>query len=197
MAQMRLLLRQFQPVWDGLDSIVWIHGSEGCFSVKDFFSIIRSLRFWYGPREQFDLALELVWRLDVPYKVKTFRWRCFINKLPTKDLLANRCILSSSNTSCIFCSNVGESALHSLLCCHNMDLVWRDMVEWAGFHDYKVLNFNESFLKWFSNCKRALEKKRRECCGWPLAGQFGWLGMWLFLEMICRMSRISFGERML
>lgn len=79
-----------------------------------------------------------------------------------KDLLAIRGILSRPNFGCDFCSCVRESTLHSLLCCHIVDLVWRDMAEWVGFLVFKVLNFKESFLKWFYFCKQAKVRKGKE-----------------------------------
>lgn len=66
MEQMQQLLRHHQPVSDSSDNVVWIHDYEGFFAVKDNFSIIRSMRCRYGPREEFNSALKLVWRLDLP-----------------------------------------------------------------------------------------------------------------------------------
>lgn len=81
----------------------------------------------------------------------------------------------SSNNSCVFCLNEGESALQSLLCCRNVNLVWRDMAKWIGFHGYKVLHFKESFLKWFFFCKQVKLRKGKEGVLWLAICWSNWL----------------------
>lgn len=112
------------------------------------------------------MMLEFVWRLDVPLKVKAFRWRCFINKLPTKYHLTHIGIIPSSNTTCVFCSVVGETALHSLVSCHVARLVWRDMAEWVGFLSHRGLSFKESFLEWFNFYEQIKIRKSKEGVLW-------------------------------
>lgn len=52
--------------------------------------------------------------MEVPYKIKAFGWRFFVNRLLTKDLLRNRGInFSLSNSKCTFCDYYLEDRNHS------------------------------------------------------------------------------------
>ncbi|XP_058733550.1 uncharacterized protein LOC131605180 [Vicia villosa] len=154
------------PVCQGLDNVEWVQSLGGRFTVADCFRRINSFRVRSGPRDQFDAAMELVWRIEDPLKVKAFGWRCFINILSTKDHLTRKGILPSSNSSRVFCSAVGESALHSLLFCHAAVLVWRDMGERIGLTGLRGMSFKESFFVWFNFCKHNYVTKGKEGVVW-------------------------------
>lgn len=78
---------------DRPDSVQWIEGLDGKFSVKSCYNILNSKHILYGPLGEFDKALSNVWKMEVPTKVKAFRWCCFIDRLPTRGALSNRGIL--------------------------------------------------------------------------------------------------------
>ncbi|XP_058783440.1 uncharacterized protein LOC131658124 [Vicia villosa] len=141
---LQLLHAEF-PVLDSLDSAVWKPDSGGSFSVSGAYSILRNSRIPLGPSEQHGVVFSKIWRLDAPLKVKAFGWKCFINKLPSKMQLAYRGILNLSNSSCVFYLAHEKSALHLLLLCSNIDLVWRDIADWIGFSDYRERSFKGSF----------------------------------------------------
>lgn len=98
---MMLLLRSLPSVTDSRDGVVWNHATGDGFSVADCHSLIAKLHISAGPREGFDDVLALVWRQQVLLKVKAFRWRSFIDILPSKDLLAQKGIILVSNVVCV------------------------------------------------------------------------------------------------
>lgn len=73
----------------------------------------------------------------VPSKIKFFGWRLLFNKLPTKKELASiRVLNGSSQTACIFCNGLKESALHVFVEC-DFVLQVQDMVAvWFGAKDF-------------------------------------------------------------
>lgn len=99
-----------------LDSVVWRPSVQNSFSVTSCYAAICNRYSKYGPPNRFGFVIPLIWKAEVPLKVKAFGWRCFKYRLPTKDLLSNRGIFPpSSNLFCFFCENIVESSIHSLL----------------------------------------------------------------------------------
>jgi hypothetical protein len=58
-----------------------------------------------------------VWFKHVPLKVSLFVWRLFCNRIPTKDNLAIRGALYSTDVSCAFGCDSNESVTHLFLHC--------------------------------------------------------------------------------
>lgn len=108
---------------------MWEEGSDGSFSVSSNCRILNCRWIPNGLIERYDSAMEKVWKMEVPYKIKVFGWRCFINRLPTRDLLVSRGINSISTINCMYCGINPESSLHSLLECCSSVLVWKDIAE--------------------------------------------------------------------
>src|SRR4051812_28366845 len=104
--------------------------------------------------------------MDVPTKIKSFGWRCFIDRLPTRRALSYRSILPFSNTSGVFCCLCEEIGGHMLLLCHSVNLVWRKIAEWIGFDNYKAEDIKESFMKWYKFGKKSKVRKGKEGVVW-------------------------------
>src|SRR4051812_23579214 len=99
--------------------------------------------------------------MHVPQKIKAFGWRCFIERLPTRDALVYRGILpNTSDISCVFCRDVPESMYHSLFLCHVADLVRKEVTGWIDFVDFEAVNLLDSFVRWSRFCKSKRVKKR-------------------------------------
>jgi hypothetical protein len=60
-------------------------------------------------------AEDLIWHKQVPLKVSIFAWRLLRDRLPTKDNLLTRCIISSEAHFCVFGCGGIESTQHLLL----------------------------------------------------------------------------------
>lgn len=58
-------------------------------------------------------ALSILWILPAPFSIKTFGWRSFFNRLPSKDKLLSRGVISSSNDLlCVLCNSYDENMDH-------------------------------------------------------------------------------------
>lgn len=81
------------------------------FSVLSCYEVLTSRYVHFSPPNCFDFVLKCLWKVEVPLKCKTFGWRCFNNRIPTKDSLAFRGIISPPlNLACVFCEGCGESS---------------------------------------------------------------------------------------
>ncbi|XP_058726431.1 uncharacterized protein LOC131597775 [Vicia villosa] len=106
------------------------------------------------PANRYDAAFKDIWNVNVPLKVRFFGWRCFRNRVPTKDSLRNKGILPiSSNLGCVFCDNGTESILHSFLFCQNAGIVWKEIAEWIGIPFTIGVDLKDSFLNWSNSCR--------------------------------------------
>lgn len=58
-----------------------------------------------------------------------FVWRLFLNRLPTRDSLKRKNInLDMDDNSCVFCSQVEESADHAFMNCRKIYPLWKKML---------------------------------------------------------------------
>lgn len=98
------------------DWFVWWSDSNG-FSIKSTFS-----RLYYCVEQEFQscldlkMALKYVWKSNVPSNIKVFVWRLLLNRLQTRDEIANRgVILGVYNLVCSLCLGHEESRHHLFL----------------------------------------------------------------------------------
>ncbi|XP_058747131.1 uncharacterized protein LOC131620130 [Vicia villosa] len=152
---------------DSPDTARWQHGVDGIFAVSSCYNWLNLQHIPPGPDDRFHSAFSAIWKVEAPAKVKAFGWRCFLNKLPTKDSLLRKGILnSSSNLECAFCGDCHESLLHSFLSCRNSVIVWREMSDWVGMNYQSFTNFKEGFCHWSSFCRKKKVKKGKEGIFW-------------------------------
>ncbi|XP_058783485.1 uncharacterized protein LOC131658173 [Vicia villosa] len=150
---------------EGRDKIKWSGTGDGVFSVASCYDFIAGFSYPRGPLNRFEGAKDLIWKIQVPFKIKAFGWRLLINRLPTKDLLAYRGVnLSIDNSFCAFCGVIPESCEHSFFKCDKAKLVWREIAVWIG----KPENGAEeeclaSFMDWYLFCKKKKVKEGK--CG--------------------------------
>ncbi|XP_058782980.1 uncharacterized protein LOC131657621 [Vicia villosa] len=121
----------------------------------------------FVPPNRFDFVYSNLWKVEVPNKVKAFGWRCFKNKIPTRDsLLKKGILLASLNLMCVFCDEVSESPSRSFMMCRHSGKVWKDMAEWIGMDYCNPMDFKESFWVWSSFCHQKKVKKGKEGVVW-------------------------------
>jgi len=75
----------------------------------------------------------LLWHKDVPTKVSVFVWRLLQNKLPTKDNLVKRDVISVKDYFCAAGFSEMELSIHLFLHCNLFDLLWYLVRGWSGF----------------------------------------------------------------
>src|SRR4051812_40785249 len=81
----------------GKDKVVWNDSVDLSFSIKGCYDYLSFSFVPFGLANINDKAFSLIWKMKVPLKIKAFGWRCFIEKIPTKDSLVHRGIFTNSN----------------------------------------------------------------------------------------------------
>jgi len=89
----------------------------------------------------------LIWHKDVPLKVIIFVWRLIWNRLPTKDNLRNRGILSHENHLCVGGCRLEETSHHLFLSCPIFGSVWHHLRRWLGILGVDHMCLSDHFLQ--------------------------------------------------
>ncbi|XP_058725660.1 uncharacterized protein LOC131596952 [Vicia villosa] len=100
-------------------------------------------------REAFIHAFGLLWKLEVPFKIKAFGWRLFLDRLPVKDLLKTRGIsIPLDDLKCLFCGNSSESSPHLFFSCLVVQNIWSEIANWVGKGDNIDVECLSNFMDW-------------------------------------------------
>lgn len=75
-------------------------------------------------------VLSVVWKIPVSSKVAVFCWRCFLNRLPTKDNLIRR-NATINNMRCGLREGFDETLHHIFFHCHFAKAIWKDVLRWV------------------------------------------------------------------
>jgi hypothetical protein len=73
-----------------------------------------------------------VWHNHIPSKVSLFAWRLLRNRLPTKDNLVRRSVLSPANAVCVSGCGHTETAKHLFIDCVFFGSIWYQVWNWLG-----------------------------------------------------------------
>ncbi|KAI5442230.1 hypothetical protein KIW84_011338, partial [Lathyrus oleraceus] len=91
-------------------------------------------------------ACNISWRLKILFRIKAFEWRTFFNRLPTKDQLNKRGIITDfKNLCCVFCSNEVEILDHPLIFDEFSKIVRRKVEAWLGRRLWQGDSVRKSF----------------------------------------------------
>jgi len=77
---------------------------------------------------------KFVWLKVVPLKVSIFAWRLFRNRVPTKDNLLHRRILTSDELGCTTNYGEQEDIDHLFVKCDFFCRIWYYIFNWLGFY---------------------------------------------------------------
>jgi hypothetical protein len=110
------------------DSWRWTLNPNHGYSVKEAYRYITDSGAMVD-RSQVDD----VWSNHIPSKVSLLGWRLLRNRLPTKDNLVRRGILSLTDGNCVAAGcNVLETASHLFMHCNVSDSLWSNVRCWLG-----------------------------------------------------------------
>jgi hypothetical protein len=145
---------------DTIDRWIWKPGIGGLFSVKATYVFLDSTLNIITPRSSLEsFALKFIWKSGVPSKVSALAWQLLLNKIPTRDNLRRRNVLSLADSRCIFCDLYVESTCHLFLhCCYTAE-VWYALTRWLGVVLILPPTMSSSFAL-FVGC--GSNKKRRK-----------------------------------
>ncbi|XP_058746378.1 uncharacterized protein LOC131619282 [Vicia villosa] len=151
MAVLRTRLENFKGWQDVNDSVWWVLSPEKLFSVASCYENFVTLRMPFGPINRYDEALEIIWKMEIPFKIKAFAWRLFVNRLPTKDLLLYRGInFTPSNLNCFSCNTHVEDKDHLFFKCDVIKVVWKEIGAWVDYSNWKDDVSIPFFMEWNS-----------------------------------------------
>ena len=93
---------------------------KGVYSVKSGYHVARQLQKMesWAETSAGPIGVQVwskLWKLNVPKKIKVFRWLACQNILPTRANLRQRKVIDDD--ACILCSREAETGVHTLLDC--------------------------------------------------------------------------------
>jgi len=121
---------------------LWLPDQNGGYSVRGVYDLLTS-------QEQPHLHqnLELIWHKQVPLKVSIFAWRLLRDRLPTKENLANRGIISMQARSCLVGYGQVEDLYHLFLSCPLSGALWSLVRAWLGVQGVESQVLADHFIQ--------------------------------------------------
>jgi len=112
------------------------------------------------PTEPTDVGLlDLVWHNQVPLKVSIFGWRLLQDRLPTKNNLVRRGLISVADATCVAGCDNNETMSHLFVHCDNYGALWRHIRLWIGVLGVEPYGLSEHFHQFIHST--GLSRKRR------------------------------------
>jgi len=88
-----------------------------------------------------------VWHWHVPSKVSMFVWRLLRNRVPTKDNLAHRGVLPTTDTTCVAGCGITETTQHLFLQCNISNELWSQVWKWLGIFSVHPGELGHHFIQ--------------------------------------------------
>jgi hypothetical protein len=108
------------------------------------------------------LVLKKLWSTNIPSKGSVFGWRLVLEKLPTKEALFNKGIITSNfERCCVFCSIEEEDIRHVFFKCHMIHQVWEYIFKWMRVSFIDFSSVTDHFLSFGSIIRGKNSKKLR------------------------------------
>jgi len=123
-----LLLQSVSLQVDSTDTWLWKLKTSHVFSVRSAYTVLTSESI-AAPT----VVVTTPWHKQVPLKVVLFVWRMFRDRLPTKDNLLHRGVITLDSRLCLAGCNSVETTTHLFLHCSSFGSVWQYLLRWLGF----------------------------------------------------------------
>ncbi|MCI07982.1 putative ribonuclease H protein, partial [Trifolium medium] len=131
--ELHALLEQVQPKCSSRDKRRWIPNSAGFFSVRSAYEVQQSRLEVAAICTQTEAALKMLWFNNVPSKVSIFGWRLLLEKLPTREALHRRGIITNNHEKCcVFCFKEEDDLYHIFFKCSIVMQVWQSIFVWLN-----------------------------------------------------------------
>jgi hypothetical protein len=156
------ILEQARPKREEVDRYRWAAHAAGIFTVKSAYLALTSSRNspLIGPHPV--QVFKELWLNNVPSKVSIFGWRLLLEKLPTKDVLYNKGIITNTlERCCVFCLNELEDINHIFFTCTVSSQIWSKVFRWMGINPIGYVNINNHFTRFGGLLKGGHYKKFR------------------------------------
>jgi len=123
-----ILLQSVSLQVDSADTWRWKLETSSTFSVRSAYSVLTS-----ESAAASTVAVPTIWHQQVPLKVVLFVWCLFRDRLPTKDNLLRRGVITLDSRMCIADCNSIETTNHLFLHCSTFGSVWQCLLRGLGF----------------------------------------------------------------
>jgi hypothetical protein len=115
------------------DRWVWNPGAEDGFSVKSTYVFLDHLAVGGATRSSLEsFAFKFIWKSGVPSKVTALSWKLLLDRIPTRDNLHSRGIITVEDSRCPLCNIEIETAGHLFLRCRYVTGIWYAILRWLG-----------------------------------------------------------------
>jgi len=119
---------------------VFIH--DGGYTVR---AVYQQLTTQDEPLE--DTVGDLIWHKQVPLKVSIFAWRLLQDRLPNKNHLLRRGLITGEALMCVTGCGTAESASHLFIHYDIFGTLWHLIRSWIVMSGVDPLNIDDHFLQ--------------------------------------------------
>ncbi|KAK2424703.1 hypothetical protein QL285_035035 [Trifolium repens] len=156
------LLISIRPYSEAKDRRKWIPSPAACFSVRTAYLDLLT-RLVLPPLDDNKLlSLGRMWKNNVPSKVSIFGWRLLLEKLPTRESLFSKGVITNVlDSCCVLCCNHVESISHVFFQCHVSNSVWLFIFKRMGVSPIMNATVQQHFLLFGDFIKSKVNKRFR------------------------------------
>lgn len=140
------------------DVLLWNPDSRGAYTVKSAYQLCQTV-LAVTEASVAHPNWQLIWRLEVPPKIRHFVWRSCTRCLPTRVRISDKG--GDCTTTCAVCGVAEETTLHTLLTCARSQRCWEEVGLWAIIETYlaQVGEFKDLF---FVMANKLVQEKVRQ-----------------------------------
>lgn len=129
---LRLLLHNVSLQVDRVDKWLWRLETSSVYSVRSAYKLLSA-----STHVDQVVPASSLWHKNVPLKVVIFAWRLFRDRLPTKDNLFRRHVITFDAQNCAGECGEMETSSHLFLHCDFFRSVWTLILRWLGVYSVK------------------------------------------------------------
>lgn len=100
--------------------MLWAYTKDGVYSVRTAYML--GMNVTLQPQNR---IWDIIWRSDIPPKIRHFLWKLVSGILPTRELLHKRHIAAAPK--CPLCFNGPETVSHVFFSCGLLQDFWEDI----------------------------------------------------------------------
>ena len=123
------------------DRWIWSLHISNCYTVSSVYSYLTET----DNSQVHSNNNKFMWLKAVPLKVSTFVWRLFLNRIPTRDKLAQMHVILASDQNCVANCGLNEDRDHLFLNCGFFGGIWQCIEDWLGFSTVFHCSFQSHF----------------------------------------------------
>jgi hypothetical protein len=156
------LLHSVQLRRNERDSRRWVAHPVGSFTVQSTYMAMMNNNAAPAVDQGMSNIFKKLWLNNAPSKVTIFGWRLLLDKLPTREALFKKGIITNNHDrSCIFCLREVEESHHVFFNCNFSRQVWRIIFRWMKTTPLAFVNIHDHFSHFGKLIKGGNGKKFR------------------------------------